>query len=63
MLTPRMLRKTIDELCKSLDDAMMEIANKDILLGEKSTEIQKYLDLAAQFKSSDCAVGYGGFWR
>jgi chromosome segregation ATPase len=56
-------RKTIDELCKSLDDAMIEIANKDIILEEKSTEIQKYLDLAAQFKSSDCAIGYGGFWR
>lgn len=49
-------KKTIDELSKSLDVAKMEIRNKDKILEEKSGDLLKYVDLAAQYKTADCGV-------
>lgn len=49
-------KKTIDELSKSLDVAKAEIRNKDKILEEKSDDLLKYVDLAAQFKTADCGV-------
>jgi chromosome segregation ATPase len=49
-------KKTIDELSKSLDAAKAEIRNKDKILAEKSDDLLKYVDLAAQFKTADCGV-------
>jgi len=51
---------TIDDLSKSLDNARVEIRNKNAVLEEKTVQIKEYLDVVEQVHLSDCGVG--NFW-
>jgi len=52
-------------LAKSLEEAKLDIRQKDTLLQEKNAEIQRYIDdLEAQRNSSQCGIGssFSDFW-
>jgi chromosome segregation ATPase len=51
---------TIDDLSISLNNARVEIQNKNAVLEEKTVQIKEYLDVVEQVHLSDCGVG--NFW-